>query len=563
MTIRFDTYYDNDELTEQVHALAQAHPDLVEVKRLGTSHEGREILLVVVTNRATGPDTEKPAFWIDGNIHATELTASMCALHVLHTVLARYGDDPTVTRIVDEQVLYVVPRLNPDGAALAQAESPRYLRSGTRAYPREKREDGLHAMDIDGDGRILQMRMPDPTGDWKQSTADPRLMVKRRPNEEGGSYYRVLPEGEIENYDGRMIKMAPPLEGLDFNRNFPVGWRPEGKQKGAGDYPGSEAEIRAVLEFMAGHPNIYGAITYHTYSRAILRPFGDKPDEEMDTDDLWLMEAIGEVGTELTGYPCVSVYHDFRYHPKEVITGVFDDWLYEHRGVIAYTVELWDLPSAAGVTEKNSEKRFIDWFRRHPVEHDERIAAYVAAAAPAGLVEWHPFDHPQLGKVEIGGWNVMYTWRNPPPALLEAEIAPQSEFAIAFAAMAPRLHLATMEATPLGGGAHHIVAVLENRGFLGTYVTNQAKTMEAVRPIRVELELGEGVVLRSGEKRADVGHLEGRANKTSVAYYKSSPTDHRTKVEWVVEAPGGGTVTVTAQSERAGTARAQVVLPPT
>ncbi len=283
MDIRFDTYYNNEALNERLRWLSEQHPQIVELTTLGTSYEGRDIPLVIVTNKETGADKEKPGFWIDGNIHATELTASMAALFVLNRLLTAYGNDANVTRMVDEQAFYIVPRLNPDGAALALADKPAYLRSGTRPYPYEEKQDGLHAEDVDGDGRVLQMRLLDPTGDWKESERDPRLMIKRRPDEVGGRYYRLFPEGTIENFDGHIIKGARPLQGLDFNRNFPGAWRPEGEQSGAGNYPGSEPEILATIDFFATHPNIFGALTYHTYSRAILRPYGGKSDEEMDT----------------------------------------------------------------------------------------------------------------------------------------------------------------------------------------------------------------------------------------------------------------------------------------
>jgi len=559
--IRFDTYYDNEALGQRLAWLAAEFPDIVELRSLGRSYEGRDIPLVVLTNRDTGPDTEKPAFWVDGNIHATEVTASMAALYLVDHLTTAYGADPQVTRVIDEQVLYVVPRLNPDGAALALGASPRYVRSGTRPYPYEDRQDGLHVEDVDGDGRILQMRLEDPAGDWRVSERDPRLMVKRRPDEEGGTYYRIFGEGVVDNYDGHLIAYAPAHQGLDFNRNFPVAWRPEGQQRGAGDHPGSEPEIRAVLDFLAAHPNVFGALTYHTYSRAILRPFGDKPDEEMDLGDRWTYEAIGERGTQITGYPCVSVFHDFRYHPKEVITGVFDDWLYEHKGIFAFTVELWDLPSAAGVAERHAKPNFIDWFRKHPVEDDYRVLEYVQAHAPDGLVAWRPFVHPQLGPVEIGGWDSFTTWRNPPPSLLEAEIAPQAEFAVAFAALAPRLAWHAVDVTALGDDTWHVLAVVENVGFLPTNVSNQAKTVKAVRPVRIELVVPDGAAIRSGKPTQEVGHLEGRSNKLSVAYYGGSPTDNRGKAEWLVNAPGGGAITLTARSERAGVLRRVATLP--
>lgn len=562
MDIRFDTYYNYAQLTDRLAHLAAGNPNIMALEILGKSHEGRDIPLVVLTNRATGPDTEKPAFWIDANIHATELAASMAALYFVNKVVEGYGSDPKITRILDEQAVYVVPRLNPDGAELALADRPKYVRSGTRPYPLGEKQDGLHSEDIDGDGRILQMRIADPTGDWKASERDPRLMVKRAPDEEGGTYYRLFQEGLIENFDGHTISVAPALQGLDFNRNFPGAWRPEGEQLGAGEFPGSEPEIRAVMEFMAAHPNVFGALTFHTYSRAILRPYGAKADDQMETDDLWAYEAIGERGTALTGYPCVSVYHHFRYHPKEVITGVFDDWLFDHRGIFAFTVELWDLATAAGVKEKSGDKKFMDWFRKHPLDDDYKILDFVNERVPGGLVAWYEFDHPQLGKVELGGWYNLYSWRNPPHALLEAEIAPQADFAIAFASLAPRIAWREVALTPLGEGAYHLLAVVENRGFLPTNGSKQALKMKAARPVRLEIELPEGASLKSGKVKQEIGHLAGRSNKLDMAYNGTSPTDNRGKAEWLIHAPAGGTLTLHACSERGGTLHRRLELGP-
>ena len=560
MDTRFDTYYDNEELAAQLRHLAEQHGDILELRSLGTSHEGRDIPLVVVTNRKTGEDTKKPAFWVDANIHATEVTGTMAALYLLVTLAGRYGTDPKVTRVVDEQVIYVVPRLNPDGAALALGDRPRMIRSGTRAYPEAERADGLHTGDVDGDGRILQMRIADPAGDWKVSERDPRLMVKRAPHEEGGTYYRLLPEGPIENFDGWNIRLARNLEGLDFNRNFPSGWRPEGEQLGAGEFPGSEPEIRALLEFVSGHPNIFGAITFHTYSRVILRPFASKPDEEMNTDDLWVYQALGERGTELTGYPCCSVNHDFRYHPKQVIGGAFDDWAYEHLGIFAFTVELWDLATASGITERAEKKKFIEWFRKHPVEDDYKILDFVNEHAPESLVPWTRATHPQLGEVEIGGWDLMYSWRNPPRALLAKEIEPHADFVIDFASGAPRLRWVETAVTKLDGSRFHVHAVIENVGFFSTSGSEHARKVKRARPVSLRLEVGAGVTIRRGQPRQEVGHLEGRSNKMDVTF-SYSPTDNRGQAEWIVTGLPGSVFALEGRSDRAGSIRREVVLP--
>ncbi|MEQ1882325.1 MAG: M14 family metallopeptidase, partial [Burkholderiales bacterium] len=335
--IRFDTYYRYDELVEVLRRWASDYPDLIRLEPIGRSHEGREIFVVCVSNRNSGPDSEKPAFWVDGNIHATELTGSMACLHLIHSLVANHGIDPEITRCMDSRAFYVCPRVNPDGAEWALADVPILIRSSTRPYPYDEEPvGGLVREDIDGDGRALTMRIPDQNGPWKLCPQDPRILVRREPAESGGQYYRILPEGRFENYDGVTLKVQERKQRLDLNRNFPAFWRAEHEQAGAGPFPASEPEISAVAKFVVEHPNITGACSFHTFSGVLLRPYSHLADDQMPAEDLWTYRTIGAKGTELTGYPAVSVFHDFRYHPKEVITGDFDSWMYEHRGVYAW-----------------------------------------------------------------------------------------------------------------------------------------------------------------------------------------------------------------------------------
>src|SRR5438045_2986468 len=134
-TLQFDRFVRYAELTGIVHALAAEHPDLVSVESIGKSHEGRDLWLVSVTNRATGGAGDKPAFWVDGNIHSTEVAASAATLYFLNQLVTQYGIDPEITRALDSRAFYVCPRINPDGAEWALADRPRWVRSSTRAYP--------------------------------------------------------------------------------------------------------------------------------------------------------------------------------------------------------------------------------------------------------------------------------------------------------------------------------------------------------------------------------------------------------------------------------------------
>ncbi len=553
--IDFTAYLRPHEVEAALKGFAEEHPGLAALSSIGKSHEGREIWCMALTNKASGPDAEKPALWLDANIHATEVTGSMGALHLIQRLLTAYGQDERITRLLDTRAIYVVPCLNPDGMEQALT-SPVYVRSGTRRYPYEDERDGLYPEDIDGDGLILQMRVADPDGGWKVSEQDPRLMRRRGPDEFGGAYYRVYSEGRIRNYDGLTVKIAPPAQGLDFNRNFPYIWAPEGQQRGAGPFPGSEPETRAAIAFLSGHLNVSGAISYHTYSGAILRPYSDKPDDKMLIDDLWVFKDIGKRGKELTGYPDVSVYHGFRYHPREVMNGAFDDWAYDQLGIFAFTVELWDMVGEAGIKERD----FIEWMRDHPEEDDLKLLKWNDDNLDGkGFVNWRPFAHPELGPVEIGGWIERRTFGNPPGHLLLKTIEPNTEFVIAQALMSPRLELREVRATAIGEGVYLLRAVAANSGFLPTYGSKRAHEIRAVRPIEVRLTLPDGAELVAGELFQEIGQLEGRANKRAL-FGGNFPTDNLRKLEWTVRAPGGGAIQLEAASQRAGTARASVPL---
>jgi murein tripeptide amidase MpaA len=558
--VRFDTYYRYKDLTRILQGFAEEYPHLVRLESIGQSYEGRDIWVATVTNSQTGEAKHKPALWVDGNIHAAEVSPSSTCLYLINRLVTAYGSDPDVTRCMDTRAFYVCPRVNPDGAELALADKPRFIRSSTRPYPYDEEPiGGLVREDMDGDGRMLMMRIPDPNGPWKPYAEDPRLLVRREPTETGGQYYRLLPEGRIEDYDGTMIRIQPNKEGLDLNRNFPLNWRQEYEQPGAGPYPASEPEIHAVARFIAEHPNLTGGVAFHTFSGVLLRPYGDQADEELPAEDLWTFEKIGQKGTEITGYPAISVYHDFRYHPRKVITGTFNDWMYDHMGAYAWVVEIWSPQRQAGI----EELEYIDWYREHPLEDDLKMLKWSDEVLEGkGYVEWYPFEHPQLGSVELGGWDQLYAFRNPPPALLEQEIAPFADWLMWHLLISPCLELYEVSAKPLGEDTYHVRLVIQNTGWLPSYVTKKALDKKLVRGVICEIELPEGASLETGELREELGQLEGRAYKppTPVGFNPFDPTDERAKVEWVVHAPEGGMVKLTARHERAGTVVAEMEL---
>ncbi len=116
----FKRYLSYDDLTGLLRALAATYPELATLHALGQSHRGRTVWLLELCNPATGAAESKPAYYIDANIHAEEISGTSVVVYTAWTLLSQYGQDPLVTRLMDEQVFYLVPRVNPDGAEIVQ-----------------------------------------------------------------------------------------------------------------------------------------------------------------------------------------------------------------------------------------------------------------------------------------------------------------------------------------------------------------------------------------------------------------------------------------------------------
>jgi hypothetical protein len=126
------------------------------------------------------------------------------------------------------------------------------------------------------------------------------------------------------------------------------------------------------------------------------------------------------------------------------------------------------------------------------------------------------------------------------------------------AALSPRLRISGIVAEPLGGGLTRVSAMLENGGYLPTYVLSSSRALPWNEPVRARL-LTEGVKRASGDESQLVGHLGGWGghHKLSTPYFARTQGDPvRRQVAWVVQ--GKGRVTVRAAAVRVGQVEASV-----
>ena len=535
-------YHTWAEIQELAAAWCNAFPELIKSYPIGKTYEGRDIICLEITSPQV-PAEEKPGYYVDANFHAGEVTGSAVALYTVSWLLENYKTCNEATELLDNFVWYIVPRVCIDGSEM-YFNTPYTLRSSTRIFPFDEDQPGLHAEDINGDGLITSMRIEDPHGDWKVSESDSRIMVRRRPDDINGTFYRVYQEGHIVDFDGVEIPMARPRWGIDTNRNMPSSWDINSRQPGAGDYALSEPETKAVADFLISKKNIAGAMSYHTFGNVHLRPSCTVPDTKMNKEDLEAYKLLGTLGAEITDYGHCGVFDGFTVDPQKPLLGVYLDWIYHHRGILAWSTELWSAAVAAGC-----EKLKYDGPRKPKSDKEQeadmlKILAWHDEEKLDGFLPWTKFEHPQLGQVEIGGWKNKYMFQNPPARFLPEICEKNMRFTNMQALAMARLAVRKVKAEKVADGLYRISCGVVNGGYLNTAGTSLAAAIAVTKPVEVVIS-GDGIIVAKGKAKLELGHMQGRTEK---------------KAEWLIQASPSSVVTITAKGERAGTYRHTLTL---
>ena len=528
----FAHFFRYDEVTGFVKKLAAAQPRLAKLSSIGTSREGREIHLLTITDFTTGKPEDKPAYLIHGNIHAAELSGTHAALYTARQLLADHPKSDILKRVV----FYIVPRLNPDGAEFVVTTSGT-VRSRTDRSQRVP--NTLYQEDVNGDGLILTMRQEHPDGPFVADPKDKRLLIRRRRGDKP-PYYRTIPEGMIHEWDGT-DNLRIEGRGFDWNRNWSYDWRPEPEQGGAGDFPFSEKEMRAMADFIFARHNVFGVLGYHTGPASVLRPPSTGADKDLDATDVKIMQELAEFGAKATKFPIHPVVKYHYADGRDInLRGHFHNFGYHHLGLYVFEFELGILRNSAGIS---TEEIFKTKSEEEREAHNRRMMKWWDRQKKRDrvYVQWKAYNHPQLGKVEIGGLLARHIAGRTLPHLKRVSKGTY-EFTLEHAARHPHIALEDVSVKGVGGGVYRVRARVANRGQFPTHVSNKGRGLRRLKGVRLEFQPAKGVKLLSQTGHHDLGHLAGLTGSRRLEWFVSAPRGGKVLCEIRVQGGTGGNV---------------------
>lgn len=282
------TYIDYNTYVDELNYLAERYPHIMKLQELGESEGSlqstygfnQKVWGIKISDNVDQNEQE-PGFLFVGETHARETQTFPITFSVLKEMLQEYETNPGIKEIVDNNQLFFVPLLNPNGYTVARTQNSMWRKN------------------INDNGYSLSFNT--------------------------GSYTGV---DLNRNYRYKWGEDAP---------NNPA------KETYRGPEPHSESEIQAVLGFIEEN-HIAAAITYHSYGEMVLMPYNQNSNTK-DPVDFTEMRALGlKMANHMkskTGYGNYSVGNAVELLGYGAGGGM-SDHLYVEYGMFAYCYEVWD-----------------------------------------------------------------------------------------------------------------------------------------------------------------------------------------------------------------------------
>jgi hypothetical protein len=581
--------HDAAALENELREVTGAHRSIARLVSYGKSRGGRDLWCVELGPVERADKARLPALLVVAGLDGEHLVGTEVVLDHVHRLVEGHGKDDAVTKLLDEHLVYLLPRANPDGAEafFHPGGALREVRGNLKPVDEDRDgaldEDGPE--DLDGDGLITQMRWKDPAGTWAEDPADARALKVADPVKGERGVYKVAVESRDRDGDGEHGEDGPG--DVLPSRNFPQRWTEFDPR--AGRVPMEEPEALALGQFVIDRPAIALVVVYGLQDNVAVDAKQDQANEQPQSfgsfrffrsmpggivkDDQPLYAELATRYRETTGVTSKPL--------SEADDGAFWPFAYFQLGLPTLAMHLWSppldvkppgppeppkppepppgeepkkeepkkeeapkeepsAPAAPGADKskdegkkkqdgetKNDEVKLLRW-------NDQKMAG-------AAFVAWTKVQHPTLGEVEVGGWKP-YVRANPPDADVAELAKKHGDFLLQLGGMFARMKIGEPKVEDLGGGLFRVTTAAVNEGYLPS-VCGMGERSRRPKPTRLDLDVGAAdgpVKLLQGDVRHTWQRIEGSGG--------------RREVKWLLQTTPGANARVTLRlwSERAG-----------
>lgn len=561
-----NTYHTPEEIQKILQEAAKEHPKESKLHLLGKTYSGLPVQLIEIGPETAAPTKKLPAIFVAANFEGTNPLAPEAALHLIRDLFSH-------PEYYQNRTWYILPQGNPEGAGHFFASPQMVDARNTRPFndDMDDQTDEDPCEDLNGDGWITQMRVKEPDSRLIPDSTEPRKMRAADATKGEKGLYTIYTEGIDNDGDGKYNEDG--IGGTNVGISFPHLFKYHGAESGL--WAGQEEEIHGVLKFMVDHPEIALVMHYGESNFCMVPPKGGRKGEtsltalkiprnyagmlNADPDKTYSMEEVKELvkavvppgmevddgmiagmlglGAAVNPLPKdLKIYTDYsaeykkflkkqeysaeRTEPSPAKDGSFELWVYYHLGLPSFSQDFWGVPvfkpaktdsiSGAGSMKNGSpgkpgpkaadpEKTFLQY-------NDSILAG-------KGFVTWTPFQHPQLGAVEIGGI-VPFADRVPLPAEISKAIEAQVPWIYELANGIPKLQMEDKKIKPIGEGIFQLEVWISNAGKFPFPMAMGDRNK--VPPPAIAILQGKDLEFLEGKERTVLGGLEpGQKQKIS------------------------------------------------
>jgi len=517
-------YRDHEELSKAINDLHSQYPQITKLISL-TKTVGEKDIWVLEIGKMNKEN--QPGLAILGGVDGSYISGPELCLRFAEEILSSSSSD-SIRNLLDSVSFYVIPNVSPD-ASEQYFSNIRYTRQKNSRATDDDRDGRLNEdpyEDLNKDGIITSLRIRDPKGTWITHPDDERVMIQADKKEGEKGEYILISEGVDNDLDKKFNEDG--IGGIIFNKNLP--YKFEHFKPGAGDYPVSELETKAVLDYLYEKWNVFAVFTFGPSDNLSKSQQFSKPEAEKQIissileSDAIINSFISKKYNEISG--------EKSHAETKVINGDFMQWSYFHYGRLSFSTPAFFIPeieikpdSLESPKKKpgefNSEVNFMRWA-------DSTLQEEY-------FLDWTKIQHPDFPdhQVEIGGL-FPYVRNNPPSNLMDSISRTHNEFIVWLASQRPVIQIINIHTESIGKNVFRLEMDIYNRGYFPALSEIGIKTRWVKKP-KISLALEEGQEIISGRPIQLLDKLQG-------------DTAHH--LSWLVKEKG--TITVEAGAPQTG-----------